>query len=64
MQKIEALKFGGGCKGAGRPKGSGRYGEPTFTVRIPVSLIEQVAALVLTNGRKLPSLLENQAKPP
>jgi hypothetical protein len=45
---------GGTRRRAGRPTGSGRYSELTVTVRIPVSLTEQVAALVLAAGRKLP----------
>ena len=45
---------GGTRRGAGRPAGGGRYGEPTVTVRIPVSLPEKVSALASTEGRKLP----------
>jgi hypothetical protein len=45
---------GGTRRRAGCPAGSGRYGKPTVTVRIPVSRNEEVAALVSTKGRKLP----------
>lgn len=30
---------GGARQGAGRPKGSGKFGEPTVSVRIPLSRI-------------------------
>lgn len=36
------MSRGGKRKGAGRPKGSGKYGEPTKTVRLPISLIDEV----------------------
>lgn len=37
---------GGKRKGAGRKKNSGRYGEPTKPVRIPVSLIDKVKLFI------------------
>lgn len=37
---------GGRRTGAGRPAGSGRYGEKTVALRIPVSRIEDVRAVV------------------
>jgi DNA polymerase V len=37
---------GGPRKGAGRPKGQGKYGEPTKSVRIPVSKVEDVYAFL------------------
>ena len=33
---------GGAREGAGRPKGQGRYGEPTRIMRVPVSMMETV----------------------
>ncbi|MGB8702716.1 MAG: S24 family peptidase, partial [Thermosynechococcaceae cyanobacterium] len=36
---------GGQRDGAGRPKGSGKFGEPTKAIRLPISLIEQIEAL-------------------
>ncbi len=33
---------GGKRPGAGRPKGSGKYGEPTRAIRLPLSVIEQL----------------------
>ena len=45
---------GGKRKGAGRPKGSGKFGEPTVPVRVPVSLVDEVAELVELKGRGLP----------
>lgn len=46
MQTIQSVKRGGRRKGAGRPKGSGRYGEPTVPVRVPAKLVGQVEALI------------------
>lgn len=40
--------------GAGRPKGTGKFGEPTVPVRVPVSLVEDVNLLVELKGRSLP----------
>ncbi|HEX2549637.1 MAG TPA: S24 family peptidase, partial [Gammaproteobacteria bacterium] len=36
------MKHGGKRKGAGRPKGQGKYGEPTKAVRLPISMIQSV----------------------
>lgn len=33
---------GGKRTGSGRPKGSGKYGEPTRAIRLPVSWVEQI----------------------
>lgn len=37
---------GGKRPGAGRPPGSGKYGEPTKAVRLPMSLADQVTAIL------------------
>ena len=37
---------GGARKGAGRPKGKGKYGEATKAMRIPVSKVDYVATIV------------------
>ncbi len=37
---------GGKRKGAGRPKGTGKFGEPTKAVRLPISLIDQTLQFV------------------
>ncbi len=37
---------GGKRKGAGRKVGSGKYGEPTKPVRVPVSLIDKVKVFI------------------
>lgn len=47
---------GGKRTGAGRPKGSGKYGEPTRAVRLPISRITQLEAL-LDRPQKLPLYL-------
>ncbi|QUS40671.1 hypothetical protein RPMA_18915 [Tardiphaga alba] len=44
---------GGRRPGAGRPRASGRYGEPTLPVRIPISLILPVRRLLELGPRKL-----------
>ena len=37
---------GGARIGAGRPKGTGKYGEDTITLRIPVSLEKEIRAFI------------------
>ena len=37
---------GGARKGAGRPKGQGKYGESTKAVRIPISKIDYVSKII------------------
>lgn len=43
---------GGKRDGAGRPVGSGRYGEPTKAMRIPQSLIDSVQHFLSTYGQE------------
>ena len=45
---------GGRRQGAGRPKGSNRYGEPTRPVRIPESQVERVLRFVKGKEYALP----------
>ncbi len=40
-------KRGGKRQGAGRPKNSGYYGEQTKSVRVPVSLVQDVKDYIL-----------------
>lgn len=54
MQTIQTSKRGGRRVGAGRPKGSGRFGEPTVPVRVPLSLADEVESFVAQGGRTLP----------
>lgn len=37
---------GGKRKGAGRPKGTGKFGEPTKAVRLPVSKIDEIMEFI------------------
>ncbi len=37
---------GGKRKGAGRPKGTGKFGEPTKAVRLPISKLDQIMEYV------------------
>ena len=48
------INQGGKRKGAGRPKGKSRYGEPTRPIRIPVSQIERVLRFVRPGEHALP----------
>ncbi len=45
---------GGKRPGAGRPKGSGKFGEATERVRVPVSMVADVMQLVASRATKLP----------
>lgn len=42
--KGKIVPHGGARKGAGRPSASGRYGEETVAIRVPVSLLSEVSA--------------------
>lgn len=48
------MGHGGKRTGAGRPKGSGKYREPTRIMRIPESLLAQVSDYVSSKGFLLP----------
>lgn len=48
------MPSGGARKGAGRPKGTGKYQEPTRAIRLPISII---ASLAKGSSRKLPLYL-------
>lgn len=45
---------GGKRKGAGRPKGSGKFGEPTQAVRIPVSMKDRIMRFIEQKGLCFP----------
>ncbi|QFZ91236.2 LexA family protein [Synechococcus elongatus] len=45
---------GGARAGAGRPRGSGKYGEPTKAVRLPLSVIEQLPQLLDQQSPRTP----------
>ena len=57
MHAIQPVKRGRRRIGAGRPKGGGRYGEPTVPVRVPPTLTEEVQALIRKAKRKLPLIV-------
>jgi len=40
-------KVGGYRSGSGRPKGTGKYGEQTYPIRVPVSLRSEIEALIV-----------------
>jgi DNA polymerase V len=46
------MSRGGARKGAGRPKGAGKYDEPTKAVRLPISMVKSIEAW----GGNLPKL--------
>lgn len=39
-----------GKKGAGRPKGTGKFGEPTKAIRLPVSMIDRIELFIKQKG--------------
>ncbi len=45
---------GGKRKGAGRPKGSGKFGEPTKAMRVPVSMTDQILRFIDQKGLCFP----------
>lgn len=45
---------GGQRKGAGRPKGTGKYQESTQVMRVPVGMIDHVMSYIQTKGHQLP----------
>ena len=45
---------GGARAGAGRPKGQGKYQQPTKPIRIPESMVDEVLAFVESQGYQLP----------
>ena len=47
------MKRGGARKGAGRPKGQGRFGEPTKIMRIPISMMEMVKNAIESKRKEL-----------
>ncbi len=46
MTNSKHTQHGGARSGAGRPKGSGKYKEPTKAIRVPQSSIEQIQAFL------------------
>ena len=48
------MPSGGARIGAGRPRGQGKYKEPTKPIRIPESMIEEVMGYLSIKGYKLP----------
>ena len=61
IKETLSIQSGGGAgrPGRGRPKGSGKYGEPTKAIRFPVSLLDQVDSFVKRRGYVFP-LYSNQ----
>jgi DNA polymerase V len=49
---------GGKRSGAGRPKGTGKYGEATIPVRVPASMVGEVHAWVNRKGDAIPLFTE------
>ena len=47
------MGHGGKRPGTGRKKGSGKYGEPTTAIRIPVSMLEAVTAMLIQFPKRL-----------
>ena len=45
---------GGKRAGAGRPKGTGKYSEPTRAIRVPESMVEKILEYAHSGGFQLP----------
>ncbi|MDO5565322.1 MAG: translesion error-prone DNA polymerase V autoproteolytic subunit [Planctomycetia bacterium] len=45
---------GGKRKGAGRPKGTGKFGEPTKAIRLPISMIDRIMTFIEQKGLCFP----------
>lgn len=45
---------GGRRKGAGRPKGTGKFGEATKAVRLPISMIDRIMGFIERKGMTYP----------
>lgn len=45
---------GGKRKGAGRPKGTGKFGVPTKAIRVPEKMVEQIMHFIYSKGYVLP----------
>ncbi len=45
---------GGRRQGAGRPKGTGKFGEATKAVRVPISMIEKIMGFIDRKGLTFP----------
>lgn len=55
---------GGRRKGAGRPKGTGKFGEPTKAIRLPVSMVDRIMLFIEQKGLSFPLYSDrNQAFP-
>jgi hypothetical protein len=64
MQTAQPVKRGGRRIGAGRPKGTYKYGEPTVPLRVLAKLVGEVNALCGKAPRKLPLfVMVNPTKP-
>ena len=50
IRKEVCMSRGGARPGAGRPKGQGKYNEPTKPIRIPTSMINEVISLIEHRG--------------
>jgi DNA polymerase V len=48
------MGLGGSRLGAGRPRGSGKFGEPTKAIRVPFSAVKEVLALIEGRRCRLP----------
>ena len=55
---------GGARKGAGRPKGLGKYGEKTLSMRIPLSKVDYVAEIVNKGLYEIPYITVSKRSKP
>jgi DNA polymerase V len=48
------MSHGGKRRGAGRPKGSGKHGDTTQVMRVPLSMLDKITDYIETKGYQLP----------
>jgi len=49
-----SMARGGKRKGAGRPKGTGKFGEPTKAIRLPISMIDRIMQFIAQKALLIP----------
>jgi DNA polymerase V len=58
VKSLRVAKYGSSRNPNGRPKGTGKFGEPTCTVRVPISMADEIKTYAQNKGYRIP-LFEN-----
>jgi DNA polymerase V len=53
-KRVKLMSRGGSRAGAGRAKGTGKFGEPTKAIRVPASQVEHIYELIENKFHKFP----------